>query len=213
MTDRVRHAKTYKGLARAAGASVGLTSPTPETVAESPEARDARDALWAEYDLRLGDEKTYTLKQIKAWLAEQGVASSIPAIHRDRSRVRRRRRAVEIGTRKVREFMEAAKGLDSSDLFQAVLRRIGQTLFETFGEFGSADLEGMTINQWIRAMETAGYLMRSHAKTEIDRARLAEMRKAARAEADRAAASAADGRMTREDVYRIIDKVMKGEAA
>jgi len=211
---RIRHGRIRPQLAVIAGRKAGLSSPTPESVAECPEARDARDLAWEEYRRRLLDEETYTIEALLKWLRKTGVVTSQTAVHRDRDAARNRKRAIDLGVRKVEEFLEAARRLDPSDLFQAVAHQIGQTLFTACGTFGPERMQDMSVGEYLRLAEAVTGLMRAQALTEIDQVRLGELQRkyddavtAAQARTKRAG-----GRLADEELARIREAVF-GSAA
>jgi len=217
----LRHSKAYRELALAAGRQAGLKKPTPETVAEDETAREIRDALWAEYEARLRDRKTYTIRAICEWLIEtlglgnapRAKRPSLSAVDRDRRAVLAQERRLTLSAQKTRQILEATKETDEADVFEAVRKLIGQHLFEFFLGLPADAIQSAETGEIIRLMKAAGQIGKAHAETEILNRRLVEMREAVKAEVTKRSAKAKDGRLSREDVYALLDRIMKGEAA
>jgi len=208
----VGHSTTFDGLSRAAGREAGLRSPTPEAVAKDAAARDLRDALWAEYERVLADDRTYTIEAVRAWLAERGVQASIATVHRNRAREAARWRARELASETARRFLEATGGRSADEVFEAARKRAAQVLFDLFMRLPADALEDLDPAQILRAFEVAGKLGKAHAETEMVAARLAEMQRNFDAQVRKAAGTSGDGRLTREQIAEIREAVF-GSAA
>lgn len=210
----VRHSKPYDVLALAAGRQAGLAHPTASEVAESPEARLLRDGLWAEYEMRLRDTQTYTLPAILAWVRDQGGAASQSSIHRDRFWLQARERALGLAAERARQIAKALTGAGGETDFLAAGRaKASQIIFEALAEFPTEVVDAWKPGQWIALFDVLGRLSTAHEEVALTRTRLAALGEKAKQAVDAKAASAPMGALTREDVYRILDDVMKGDAA
>jgi hypothetical protein len=206
------HSKACEGLALWAGREVGLKVLTPVLVAEDEAARTVRDGAWAEYRKRLADRTTYTLAQIRAWLAERGVRVSIASVARDRAPVLAREDRLNLGSEVTRRFMAATAGADTGEVLQAALKRVGQILFETSLKFEAEDLrDALEAGDFVRLAEAVAKLSKAHAETGILRERLAAMRAAFDKELKNRTEKG-DGRLTQKDVDEIRRAVFGGAA-
>lgn len=209
----VGHTKTFEALAVEAGKAVGLKRPTPAAVAADSGARERRDLLWAEYESMLRDSKTYRLEDLRAWLVKQGVRTSLSTVERNRRRVLDRERLLALASERTRQFLEAVKGTDESEVFAAARKRAGQMLFDFFLRLPTDALEELEPGQILKAFEVVGKLSKAHADVGLIEQKMREAHAAAAKAVEAKAAKAKDGRISREDVYEILDRVMKGEAA
>jgi len=207
------HSKTFELLALAAGKAAGMRHPTPKAVAEHPEARERRDLLWADYERVLRDQKTYRLQDVGKWLLERGIKVGLATADRNRQRVLDRDRLLALANQRTREFLEITEGADEGEVFAAARKRAGQLLFDVFLRLPADALEELEPREILKAFEVAGKLSKAHADVGLIEQRMREAGAAARKELDEKAAKTKDGRLTREDVYEILDRVMKGEAA
>jgi len=212
--SNVRHGTLYRKMAAWAAAEAGVAPPTAEAGAENPAAREIRDAIWAEYESRLRDTQTYTLKAIAAWLRETtGIDAKTMAVHRDRKPVLARQRALELTIADVRNFLEATRDASEAEIMEAARRRAGDQLFQLLMQARVDRPDTVDPKDLIRWARAVADLSAAGASTRLSEQRLAEMRKAARAEAEREAEAAPDGRLSKTEVLKIIDAAMKGEAA
>ncbi|MCD4699871.1 MAG: DUF3486 family protein [Phycisphaerae bacterium] len=209
----VRHSKAYDRIAVEAGNRSDIKDPTPETVAKDNHAVQLRDSLWADYERQLRDAKTYTLETVREWLAEQNSATSLSGVHRDRRALLDRERAMTLAAGKARAVIEAAAESGEHDFLKGGRLIAGQLLFDALGNLSSESLDGMSPPQILRMVDSLALLSKAHAETDLIRARLAEINKAAKAEIKKATSKTKDGKVTREVVYEIIDKIMRGEQA
>ena len=207
------HSKTFELLALVAGKAVGMKHPTPTAVAGNPEAREGRDLLWAEYERVLRDQRTFRLEDVRAWLVEKGVKVSLATADRNRQRVLDRDRLLSLANQRTREFLAITEGADEGEVFAAARKRAGQMLFDLFLRLPTDALEELEPREILKAFEVAGKLSKAHADVGLIEQRMREAGQAARKELDAKAAKTKDGRLAREDVYEILDRVMKGEAA
>jgi hypothetical protein len=208
------HSKACEGLALWAGRECGLPEPiTLALVAENPDAREVRDAAWADYRRRLGDKTTYSGKSILAWLAEHGVIVAEASLSRDRAPLKARAARLEIGAEATRQFMSIAGKAESGDVFKAGLARVGQVLFETSLQFEAEEVRAaMNGGDYIRLAEAVAKLSKAYAETNILSVRLAEMKAAFTKEVKSRAEKNGDGKLSQADVDEI-RKAVFGSAA
>ena len=93
---RSRHSTVYEQLAIHAGTRTGMKDPTDEAVAEDPDARAVRDAVWGEYERLLRDDQTYTIDALHRWCKERGCTAGRSSCHRDRRAVLSRDYAITL---------------------------------------------------------------------------------------------------------------------
>jgi len=208
----VRRSEIYPRLALAAAGRVGLEGTTPEGVAESPEARDVRDALWADYERMLADKNTYTLEATRAWLKEQGVKASLSAIARDRAPVLARVRQLEIIPAKVRQYLDATKDSSTGEVLEAARKRSADLLFEHLLGIASGGVEGVDLDQLRLMARAVASLSTADAQTQILDHRLAEMRDAFDAKVKAATKGRKNKTLTDGDVAEV-RKAVFGSAA
>lgn len=210
----IRHSKNYQELALAAGRKAGLKKPTPEAVAADEGAREIRDALWREYERLLADSQTHTLAKVLEWLGKQGIARpSRSSVDRDRQAVLAQERRLTLTAEKTRRVLETMKGADESQVMAAARGLAGQHIFEFLLSLPGDALENLKPGEIVRLIEVTGKLSKAHADVGLIEQRMREAGQAARKELDAKAAKTKDGRLTREDVYAVLDRVMKGETA
>jgi hypothetical protein len=207
--------KAMLGLSEWAGRQVGLPDPvTPAAVAESPEALVMRDTAWADYHRRLADHPSYTLDEIRLWLADHGIEVSLASVSRDRAPIQAWEERHRLAAEATKRFLDATAGADESEVFQAARKCAGNLFLETLQKFDAEGLaKALEGGDVIRLANAVSRMSTAHVQTQVLQERLAAMRReVAKAVAVKAKA-AADGRLTREDVYKILDEVMKGSAA
>jgi len=205
------HSKACEQLALWAGREVGLDPLSPAAVAESPDAREVRDAAWGDYRRRLADRTTYTLEAIRAWLAEHAVDVSIASVQRDRAPILAKEERLRLGSEITRRFLKETEGAGTAEVLQAGLKRVAQVLFETSLRFEADELrDSLEGGDFVRLAEAVGKLCKANSEVGLIDQRVAELREKAR-KAVAAAPATADGRVTREDVFKILDDVMKGK--
>lgn len=209
----VRHSNAYEKLAVEAGERSGLDKPDAEAVAADHAACQVRDALWADYERQLRDAKTYTLETIREWLAEQNSQTSLSGVHRDRRALLDRERLTTLAAGRAKAVIEAATESGEHDLLRGGRLIAGQLLFNALSNLSSESLEGMTPPQILRMVDTLGLLSKAHAETDLIRAKLTEINKAAKAEIEKAVSKTKDKKLTSDAVYKIIDDIMRGGQA
>jgi len=179
MSTKVRHSQAYQKLAIAACKAAGLTGcHSPERAAEDAEARQERDDLWAEYEARLRDTQTYTLDEIRAWLTEQKVNVARTSVHRDRRAIMAYHRSVIVAAENARAICDAIDTGDEADLMRGNRVAIAQLIFNTLGELPPDVMEGITIPQLTKLMNTGTQIGKVHAETKILNMKIDEMTKA-----------------------------------
>jgi len=209
----IRHGSVRVRLAEEAARKAGLVVVSAEAASEDPGAREIRDSSWAEYERRLRDVDTYALRDIREWLATVGVEVSQSCIHRDRVAVlepEKFAREAAAGTRIL--LADLARTTDE-DLFRANRTLVANAIYQALVTMRSGALEDLGAGQFIRLADVISRMSVDRVQADVLAARLAAMRDAAKKAVDEKIAAAPSGSLTREDVYRILDEVMKGEAA
>jgi len=222
MPRRVTHSKAYDELAVYAGVRCGMKKPTPQAVANRDDSRELRDRLWLEYERMHRDGQTYQLdRDIMPFCKAHGVKASKSSVNRDGLRVREGIKAVKLRAELASAVMDAA-GNSGEDVFKAGRLLAGQMIFEALNGMSIVALEDLSADpiKLLRMIDTLGALSRVEAdaertgvEAEMTKAKLAEYHKSAKQEVDRAAKAAGGKGLTRQDVYKILDSVMKGQAA
>ncbi len=202
----------YDAIAAWAARKAGLNPATAEAAAEDASARAIRDECWMETDRRLADEQTYTADEVIDWLTEIGVATSRSAVYRARRRRRAQLRAVRLRSELARQIVDAAGDDGESGALRGARLLMAQKLFEATQGLSPEQLDGLSPTGVIKLAKVIGELSRADAQTDLIRQRLTQMRSTAKKAVDDAVAVRRDGRLSREDVYRLIDDVMKGES-
>jgi len=167
-----------------------------------------------DYRSRLVDVVHHTLQSVVDWLAAKGIPACISIIHRDRTAAlapllaiaAKRDLAIALTQQGEREGWPLAK-------LNAALA--GQTLFDLLADLDVSAMKPETIGQVVRLFEATATLRGVEAKAEmvdLQRRGLEGAVNKARQAAEGKAAANADGKLTREDVYAILDDVMKGAA-
>lgn len=208
----VGHSNTYDGLARVAAAQTGLRPASPEACEKDDAGRSRRDVLWAEYDRMLSDEKTYSLRNLRDWLAEQGVHTSMSTVERNRRRLRDERRRRELANARVRDLIEATSGMNAEGLLSAAQKQGLNILFEMLMKMNLDGLQDLKVSSMLRAIELTGYLAKTRAETELSQQRLADLRKRFDDAVAAKSATRKDGRLTADEIGEIRSEVF-GSAA
>jgi len=209
---RIRHSTPYDKLAVAAGLAAGLDEPTPDSVSNNDDARAARNELWLQYEMRLTDTNTYTLEEIRQWLAGHSVTVGRTVIHRDRHAVLARETAVRLAGAKAAAIVKAVGEQTGDDIFAGGRLLAAQAIFDALSNLGPEALDNMTVPQTLKMIDALSRLSKSHAETEMIEARLAQMRQAFDDQVEAAKAKASDGRLSEGDIAEIRRAVF-GEAA
>lgn len=207
---RLRHSKAYDQLARLAGKAAGLKAPTAEAVGADEAARAARDLAWDEYELRLRDTQTYTIDALEDWLKSQKVKVGRGSVHRDRAAILQKERAIAIAASKARAVLEVIESTGEKDLLHGSRALAGQLIFNTLTELASNPIEDMTASQVIKLINSAGYLSKTYAETDMIHHKLAEAQKRFDEEMTAAQAAASGdggGAITDEMIARIRKRV------
>ena len=210
---KVRHSKAYERLAVIAGKEAGLAKPTAEKVAADEAARQLRDSYWLDYERRLADTQTYSIDKVHKWLAEIiGVKIGRSSIHRDRRAMLQTARLLKLRAELARNVVERAAGDGEGDVLRAARILAGQEIFRLLNLI-EVDPESMKPGHVIGMIDVLGRLSKQHVETDILAAKLADLHKAAKDEIDKATAGKPDKKLTRQNVYEILDRIMKGTAA
>jgi hypothetical protein len=203
-----RRSSAFIRLAVAAAKNVGLALPSPngsgsetqakwlEAVAKDAAARAERDRLWQEYEGRLADECTYTLKALTAWLEEQGAKISLMAVQRDRLAIIADMNRFRYAADKARATIDAATDRGESDLFRAGRVAAGQLIFNALMEITPAQLENLEPKFILKLMEISGKLSKAHAETDLLNQKIEELRKAFDEQVAAAQKKSPDGKLT-----------------
>jgi len=214
MSKNVRHSKAYEGLAAVAGKAAGLPAGkrTPAGVAEDPAAAEIRNGLWEEYEIRLRDTQTYTIDDLLAWLRDQGVKVGRTSVHRDRAAIMASERSLVLAAAKAKSICAAVGHMDEGDLARGQRMLSMQLIFNAMSDLPPDVMEGISIPQLIKLMNCGAKITKVHAETEILNMRIEEISRQAKEETDKLTAKSADKKLSRSEVYKMIDKVMKGES-
>lgn len=214
----VRRTEVWAELGKLACRRAGVDPATPRMADKSPEARDEKDGLYAEYRRRLADTGGWTLKAVAEWLHGLGlleglkVRSVMSKVHRDRRRVLARRRKLQIDAERSREFAKGLEGLDEAELAGAARKLVVQRFLEVLSGLPPEASEVVEVSEFLRLAEALAKLSTGGAAARLAEERLREAREAAKGAVEEAAADTPDGTLSREDVYRILDEQMKGAA-
>lgn len=215
MARRVTHSKAYDELAIYAGRQCGMKKPTPLTVAKDDAACDMRDQLWLEYERMHRDGQTYQLdRDIMPWCKAHGVKASKSSVNRDGLRVREGIKAVKLRAELASAVMDAA-GNSGEDVFKAGRLLAGQMIFESLSSMSVTALEDLAADpaKLLKMIYCLSDLSRANAQTDLLNTKVDEMQRNIKKEVDKVATKAGLKGLTREDVYKILDSVMKGQAA
>jgi len=220
--------KAYALIAVHAGRRAGLPLPTvaeasalddlamhalDRKIADSPAARKIRDELWAEFERRLR-EPQYTGDDVWEWFQKSYGPISRASIYRARADIRASDSRVAECRDQAEAYVAAAGDGGGEKVLQAAMDRAGQIFFQILMELDSSRAAGEPADwgQIGKLVDSLSNLRRSRAQADLMQLRVAEMNKAARAQVDLAAAKAGPKGLTRDDVYKILDDVMRGAA-
>lgn len=214
---RIGLSRAYRLLAVNAAEAAGIEVPAGElpdramAVAGSAEGRAVRDEAWLEYEQRLRDP-SYTLDAIHDWLRDdRGVEVGRTSVDRDRKRLVRGEKVHKLANDRLRVVFDQLQGLSADQLYQGGVKIAMQRLLDFLLRIGADDLEELRPAQILMLIDTFGRLGKTQAETERIRTALAEKNAEAKRQIDHATRSG--GTLKREDVYAILDRVMRGEAA
>ena len=213
MAGQGRQFAAYRQLAELAARRCKLPEATAEAAAEDPAAREERDGLWMDLQERLRDPQTYTLDDVVAWGVEQGAELARTGLHRLRRRLLADRRRLRQRAQLAREMVEAMGDGAEANALAAGRAVAAQLMLDQLQALPAGALDGLSPTGILKLVQTVGFLSKAHVETEILQRKLGELNAAAKAAVDREAARSDDRRLTREDVYRILDDVMRGDAA
>ena len=209
---RVRHSIAYERLASLAAQEAGLPgSVAQDDIAADEGARALRDSYWLDYERRLRDDKAYTLENIVEWFVELDLPLSTSCVHRDRTALYKAERALKLRAGLAKAMVDSAAGEGQGDVLKAARILAGQQIFKALNEL-DIDPDDLTPTHVINLIGVLGTLSKQHVETDLLAARLAEASKAAKQQVDKAAVAAGAKGLSRQDVYKILDDVMKGAA-
>jgi len=217
---RIAALKSYDLLAIEAAKRAGVKVPDGGIdaqsgfVAKDDAAREARDAAWAEYELMLMDTQTWSLRQIRSWLADEwGVKVGNSSVDRARRQIRRKQRVNELACARVKAALDCLEHLPVEETFRSGQHFIARMILGTLVNYSEADLADMKPSQVIAMMDTFYRGAKVFGDTELQRQRLAEMQRKFDEAMSRAAGQAAGAKgLTREKIAEI-RKAVFGEAA
>ncbi|NLF31581.1 MAG: DUF3486 family protein [Planctomycetes bacterium] len=170
--------------------------------------------LAAEYALRLRDEHHQTLEEIRTWLAEHGVKTSVTTIHRDRKDALKRMEVLTAKAKLAGYMADESRrtGLSTTAMNAEIA---GQLIFDALQQIQTDGFSLDNAAQVIRLMEATAKLRGVEARAQLvdlQRRQLARDVDAAKAAIDAAAAKRGDGAVSREAVFAELDKIMQGAA-
>jgi len=211
--------KVYAKLALLAGEQAGVAFDAGAdeeakviSVAVDDDAAALRDTAWMEYESRLRDP-SFSLARLGQYLKAAGITVGKSSIARDRDRLKKTEGRTALVNAKIKAVFGELKGLDPAEMHRKGLQLAMQKLLDWMLNLRADRLDAMAPAQIIEALKVFGNLGKILAQTDVIQETLREKREAAKAAVAKTAGAAADGRMSREDVYKILDDVMKGEAA
>ena len=227
--------KAYQVLAAVAAKQAGLKVPAlddpgepddwltavAEKVASSKPACKIRDDLWCDLERRLRDETSYSVSSLMSWvndlaaehLSDEGVCVGRSSLHRSRVKILEAEKAISLRAKLAAAVIDAAGRRGEADVFKAGRILAGQLIFEALDALPVDALDQLKPHQFIGLIDVLGRLSKQHVETDILAAKLADLHKAAKDEIDKATAGKPDKKLTRQNVYEILDRIMKGTAA
>ncbi|HOD79967.1 MAG: hypothetical protein BWX88_02681 [Planctomycetes bacterium ADurb.Bin126] len=226
---RLGPSKAFKLLAVAAGRQASLAGlagvdaaddaavdAACAAVAQDVSACQVRDGLWAEYESRLRDHRTYALDDVNRWLAdEHDIRVGRSSVDRDRKRLIAAERVNELACTKIKAAFDLLKDLPASDMFAGGTKLIGQMILSNLINYSAESLEALKPAQIITMMDTFGRLSRDFATTQLTEVRTELARQQQGkfdAEVRKAQAGSRDGRISPAQLSEI-RKAVFGEAA
>lgn len=177
-------------------------------VADERGAVQIRDELTADLDRRLRDSG-YTGDQVHEWFVGQYGPIGRASIYRARATVRAADSRIAETAEQARAFVELAEAEGADGVFAGATKRAGQLMFQLLYQAEAKDIK---VDDLYRIVIGLAKLQKARAETEVLREKVSEIRKAALAGVERAAARAGRRGLSRDDVYRILDDAMKGAA-
>jgi len=203
--------KGMPSAARAGKLSVGELSAVVATVADNKAAAKLRDEMALEFDRRCRDGG-YDGDQVHAWFVKTHGPLGRSSVFRARAALRAVDSRIGECSAQAQAFLQLAEAEGARSIFAGATQRASQLLFQLLF---SARPEDITMDDWDKVSKIMGALaklQKASAETEMIQTRLAAIRKGAKAEVDRATQGGQQA-LTRDTVYELIDKVMRGEAA
>lgn len=165
-----------------------------------------------EYDAMLVDTDHHTLEDVRAWLAGIGVKVTVSMVHRDRKAA-----VAPLAELRAKRDMAVAMALmaerEGWPVSRLNLELAGQKIFDALTSMGAVAPE--SASQAIRLLEATASLRAVDAKArlvDLQREQLAAAVGRAKRAAEVKASAAGDGKLTREDVFKILDDIVRGAA-
>ena len=178
--------RSYDELALVAGREAGLDTLDPAAVADDPRARELRDVKWGQFERRLRDTKTYTLKDVREWLADAGIKIGLSSVHRARLYLLEKESRITLAAQKAEAVVKACETAGLKDLLAGGHRLAAQVIFEALADLPSGTLAGLKPGGVVKMIEVFGKLSTAIAETELVAARTRKLQ----GELDKAKAAA-----------------------
>lgn len=210
--------------ARAAGVPLPKCDPDNEdqvdkachAVAESTDGLAARIPAWAEYESRLRDHKTYSLKDSLEWLKNTwGITVGQSSVDRDRKRILNAERVNLLANQRLKQSLDLLSDLPDTDLFSGGMRMIGQMILTNLLNYSADTLQNLRPAQIISMMDVFARTSKNYAEGLLiaERQKLAkQQRERFDAETKRAQTGSRDGKISPGQLEQIRAAVF-GEAA
>ncbi len=192
-----------------------------KAAAENDSAHLVRESMWMEYERRLRDDATYTVNDVAEWLGELidkhlrrfPVSIGRSSVYRDSVTIHAKERVIALAGEKTKAFLAALGDAEETDVLRGGRLVAAQMIFDALTNLSAEGITDLTNTQIINMINTLGYLSKTHAETGLIDQKLAALRQAAKAAVASASAASKDNKLTRENVYEIIDDIMRGDAA
>jgi hypothetical protein len=178
-------------------------------VAEHPAAVALRDELTAEFDRRMQD-RGFTGDDLAEWFVPQFGKISRVSIYRCRASRRNQESRIREVAEQARAFRDAVSEDGADALTAAAASRASQLFFSLLMEVDSAEIDEDRSDKLVNIVNALSKLRKTDADIRLANARLAEAAKAAKASV--AATATPAGQVSADEVYAILDRVMKGQA-
>ncbi len=220
MEVRLGPSKSYKMLAISAARKAELSLPDTDDVdkltswiASDPDARSLRNQAWLEYEERIRDDRTYTLRAVAEWLkTEYDIDLSISSIDRDRHRINRKEDAAKMSNQRMSAAMKLIHDSHSEDMFGDGLAFCAQTVLSQLMNFDLTTLTEMEPKDVVALMKLMPQISNAAARNLESRAKLTKLREKLDAEAKAKTAGGKSATFTSEEIFMAMDDVMKGDA-
>jgi hypothetical protein len=227
--------KAYDLIAVRAGFQAGvLTMDSPEASAlsdadvsamaqkavENEEARKNRDERVMDFERRLR-ERSYSGEDVLAWFRATYGPIGRSSIFRARAALRAYATGVEEIAKQAQAIIDLGKESGADAVNQAIFERMGQLMFQMLMEINAGKLSGeyggkINLNKFFSLVDAFGNLRKRDAGAKKDAA-VVDLANEKRKQLEQAKAKVQQtpvpaGGFTKEDVYQMIDDVMKGVA-